>query len=147
MQKRIAQLPSSTFFSALTPNITAWMVLLICGFCAVSAPITALIPCLRGMGYGALASALLIRYPDIGAKYICVYLLPNLAVSTASLVFCCCEALKMSGYFWRMLTTTTNYRADKSAAPQFCGRMLLYLLIIIAGSILEAYMHKTLPAA
>ena len=47
---RESQSMMQTFFSALTPNAAAWFILLICGFCAVSAPIIALTPCIKGMG-------------------------------------------------------------------------------------------------
>ncbi|HWP50969.1 MAG TPA: stage II sporulation protein M [Clostridia bacterium] len=129
-----------TFFSALTPNAAAWFILLICGFCAVSAPIIALTPCVKGMGYGVLASGLLTCYPDAAMRYISVFLLPNLMISTVTIMFCCCDAMQLSQYFWQSITP--QQRGSASMSPGvFCGKMVLYGMFLIAGAALEAYSY------
>ncbi|MFV0498142.1 MAG: hypothetical protein ACK5L0_08265 [Candidatus Fimivivens sp.] len=129
-----------TFFSALTPNAIAWFILLICGFCAVSAPIIALVPCVKGMGYGVLACALLSCYPNSAMRYIFIFLLPNLMISTVTIMFCCCDAVLLSQYFWQSIAA--QQRGSVSSSPGlFCGKMVLYGIFLIAGAALEAYSY------
>lgn len=140
VEGRQLQTITKTFFSALTPNMVSWAVLFICGFCAVSAPIISFVPCLRGMGYGVLACALLLRYPDSGLQYILVFMLPNLVISIITLLFCCCDSLTMSRYFWQSMSARP--RLDSTFVSTFCGKMLLYSLFIIAGAAIEAYTYS-----
>ncbi len=137
---RESQPMMQTFFSALTPNAVAWFILLICGFCAVSAPIIALTPCVKGMGYGVLASGLLACYPDSAMRYIFVFLLPNLMISTVTIMFCCCDAMQLSQYFWQ--SVAVQQRGSTGISPGlFCGKMVLYGIFLIAGAALEAYSY------
>ena len=137
---RESQSMMQTFFSALTPNIAAWFILLICGFCAVSAPIIALTPCIKGMGYGVLASGLLACYPNSALRYILVFLLPNLMISTVAIMFCCCDAMQLSQYFWQSMVP--QQRGSSNISPGlFCGKMVLYGIFLIAGAALEAYSY------
>ncbi len=137
---RESQSMMETFFSALTPNAAAWFILLISGFCAVSAPIIALTPCVKGMGYGVLASGLLACYPDSAMRYIFVFLLPNLMISTVTIMFCCCDAMQLSQHFWQSIVA--QQRGSATASPGlFCGKMVLYGIFLIAGAALEAYSY------
>lgn len=139
LSQRRAQTAAQTFFSALTPNIIAWGIVFICGFCAVSMPIIILVPFIRGLGHGVLASCLLLYGGDIAPRYICAILLPNVIISAATLVFCCREAMAMSRYFWSSMAVKP--RGEGNSAALFCGKMLLYGIFIAAGAALEAYSH------
>lgn len=139
--RRETQTLVQTFFSALTPNAIAWAILLICGFCAVSAPLIALTPCIKGMGYGLLACGLLTNYPESAFHYLCVFLLPNLMISTVTLLFCCCDAMQLSQYFWQSITP--QQRGTVALSPSiFCGKMMIYAIFLIAGAALEAYSYQ-----
>ena len=139
--QRETQSLTQTFLSALTPNAVAWGILLICGFCAVSAPLIALIPCIKGMGYGVLACGLLTSYPESALRYLCVFLLPNLMISTVTILFCCCDAMQLSQYFWQSIAP--QQRGTPTASPTiFCGKMVLYAIFLIAGAALEAYSYQ-----
>lgn len=138
--RRETQSLMQTFCSALTPNAIAWFILLICGFCAVSAPLIALIPCAKGMGYGVLACGLLTCYPDSALRYLCVFLLPNLMISTVTIMFCCCDAMQLSQYFWQSIVPQQRGAVTVSPAL-FCGKMVLYGIFLTAGAALEAYSY------
>lgn len=136
--KRQSQPMDQTFFSALMPGAAVWGVLFLCGFCAVSGPIIAAVPCVRGMGYGVLAGALLLSRPQDGLRALCLLLLPNLMVSTVAMLLCCREARALSRYFWQAVVPQP--RATVQASPStFCGKMILYALLLPAGALLEAY--------
>ena len=142
IDQRKQQSIMQTFFSAILPNISAWLVLFICGFCAVSAPVIAMVPCVRGMGYGAFACLILAVLKEQGIKYICVYLIGNLMVSTITLIYCCCDAAYMSDYFWQAILPSSKLKNSKITAPLFCGKMLLYAVLIVAGAVIETYSYS-----
>jgi len=128
------------FLSALAPNIIAWIVLLICGFCAVSLPLIAAVPCIRGIYYGIITCAMLISGSGAGLKYILLYMLPNFIISAVVIILCCCNAAEMSNCFWQALSPTSRIQNNnKTALPLFCGKMILYAIFIIGGALIEAY--------
>ena len=128
-----------TFFSALTPNIIAWAAIFLCGFCAVSAPIILLILLIRAAGYGVLAGCLLLHCQQNALRYMLLILLPNTVISALTLIFCCREAVIMSRLCWESMTSAP--RSDRSYMTVFCGKMLLYAILLIAGAALESYSH------
>ena len=88
LMQRQLQPMAATFVSALLPNAVFWVILLLCGFCAVSAPLILLVILLKGMGYGLLASALIGQYGASALRYLTISILPNLLVSGIALLFC-----------------------------------------------------------
>jgi len=141
VEKRNKQQLYNTFISALIPNIISWTVAFICGFCAVATPITALIPLIRSMGYGLTASLLIINYNYKGIKYIIAHLLINYILSAIALVFCCCESIRMSKYFWQAMYSPQKATNNDLKPAVFCGKMLIYGIIIVGGSMIEAYSY------
>lgn len=131
-----------TFFSALTPNIIAWAMIFLCGFCAVSAPFILLILLIRAAGFGVLASGLLLYCIDAAPKYTVLVLLPNTVISALTLVFCCRDAALMSRLCWESMTAASP--SDRSFLTVFCGKMLLYAILLAAGAALECYCHRLL---
>ena len=141
--KREEQSIYKTFISALLPNIAAWTVVLISGFSAVSVPITVLIPCIRGMGFGLLACSMIVDLSLEGVGYICLHLLPNLILSAFILALCCKDSIEMSKQFWNSMSSLTKRKVenDSITAPIFCGKMLLYAVVITFGAAIEAYSY------
>ena len=141
VEQRNDQLLISTFISALTPNILSWLAAFICGFCAVSAPLTALIPFVRSMGYSLTATLMIINYSFSGIKYIISHLLINYMISIIALIFCCYESINISITFWQTISSK-KASLNSAQAAVFCGKMLIYGLLIIAAAMLEAYSYK-----
>ena len=135
--ERQTQQIEKTFFSALTPNIISWAAIFLCGFCAVSAPIILLILLIRAAGYGVLAGCLLLHCRQNALRYMLLILLPNTVISALTLILCCCEAITMSRLCWESMTAAP--RSDRSYMTVFCGKMLLYAILLIAGAALESY--------
>jgi len=133
--------PLNTFISALTPNIISWLAVFICGFCAVSAPITALIPFIRSMGYSLTATYIIISYSLTGVKYIISHLLFNYLISVIALILCCCESINMSITFWQAIYSSKKSSYNSTQTAVFCGKMLIYGLIILAAAMLETYSY------
>ena len=141
LEQRNEQRLLNTFISALTPNIICWLTAFICGFCAVSAPITALIPFIRSMGYSLTATYIIISYSLNGVKYIISHLMFNYLISVIALIFCCCESINMSITFWQTVCSSKKASYNNIQTAVFCGKMLIYGLIILAAAILEAYTY------
>ncbi len=146
MQKFIAdredQAVLKTFLNALLPNLTAWAAIFISGFCAISAPVTALIPCARGILFGIQSCSLMMSLSYAGVKYISLHMLPNLMISAVTLSLCCCDSLAMSRYFWQAIDPISRIQNNsKITASLFCGKMLVYALVISFGAITEAYSY------
>jgi len=145
MIKREEQEISKSFISALLPNIAAWTAVFLSGFCAVSAPVTILIPLIRGMGFGMLAASIFINISNSGLSYICIHLLPNIVISSIILSISCNDSLKMSKFFWNTMNLSPKLQNISSiTVPVFCGKMILYGLIILFGAMMEAYSYKIL---
>lgn len=129
-----------TFFSALTPNIITWAIIFLCGFCAVSTPVIPLILLIRSIGFGVLAGGMLLYCGESALQCITLVLLPNTVISALTLVFCCRDAISMSRLCWDSMTSTL--RSDRSFLTIFCGKMLLYAILLAAGATLECYCHR-----
>ncbi|MBP1557097.1 MAG: hypothetical protein J6A76_04205, partial [Oscillospiraceae bacterium] len=57
-----------------------------------------------------------------------------------TLILCCCEAITMSRLCWESMTAAS--RSDRSYMTVFCGKMLIYAILLIAGAALESYCHS-----
>ena len=141
IEQRNDQQLLNTFISALTPNIISWLAVFICGFCAVSTPITALIPFIRSMGYSLTATYIVISYSLNGVKYIISHLLLNYLISVIALILCCCESINMSITFWQAIYSSKKSSYNNTQTAVFCGKMLIYGLIILAAAMLETYSY------
>lgn len=140
--QREEQQAVKTLISALIPGMLAWAAAFVGGFCAVSAPVTYLIPFIKGLGYGMFACSVIISETAAGIHYI-IHLLPNLIISAIAISYCCKTSIEMSKFFW----TSVNYRVkiqsdNRNMTAIFCGKMLLYGIIIIFGTIIEVYSYK-----
>ena len=137
LEARQTQSIEKNFFSALTPNIIAWAMTFLCGFCAVSAPIIPLILLIRAAGYGVLSGCLLLYRKEFSTLFMQLILLPNTVISAITLIFCCREAMTMSRLCWENMTAAT--RSDGGYMTIFCGKMLLYAILLVAGAAIECY--------
>lgn len=138
--QRQLQPMAATFVSALLPNAVFWVILLLCGFCAVSAPLILLVILLKGMGYGLLASALLGQYGASALRYLAISILPNLLVSGIALLFCCQESYRMSRSIWQMMQPQVRGSGEGSTAGEYGAKMILYGIFLCLGAALEAYL-------
>jgi hypothetical protein len=123
------------------PNLFSWLVVFVCGFCAVAAPITALVPLTRSMGYGLIASLLIINYSFDGIKYIVSHLLINYIISAIALIICCNESIKMSKNIWNSIYSVSKTANNALKPTVFCGKMLILGIIIVTGAMIETYSY------
>lgn len=144
--QRRQQSLAATFLSALSPNLGALCVLLVSGFCAVSAPAIFMVPCFKGMGFGLTAAAMFVRYGLNAARYLAVLVMPNLVWSTLVLLFCCRDAMQMSLSFWNAMKP--QQRGGIFIQPgRFCAHVVLYAILLAAGAALEANLFGFFGAA
>ena len=134
--QRQLQPMAATFVSALLPNAVFWVILLLCGFCAVSAPLILLVILLNGL----LASALLGQYGASALRYLAISILPNLLVSGIALLFCCQESYRMSRSIWQMMQPQVRGSGEGSTAGEYGAKMILYGIFLCLGAALEAYL-------
>ena len=131
----------TTFISSLTPNTFILGVLLISGFCVISAPIIIAAPCFKGMGFGLMSTAMIICYGSDAVKYLAVLILPNTVLSTFIILFACRDSMKMS--LSLMNAVKPQQRGGDAVMPgQFCAKMMLYFILLLAGAALEAYLFS-----
>lgn len=138
VEGRGSQPLATTFLSALTPNIGMLTLLLLCGFCAISAPLVALVPWFKGLGFGLTASAMLSGYGMDALGYLGVLVLPNLIWSTVILLLGCRDALRMSLSFWNAMKPAVQ-RGAVIHPGTFCARCILYAVLLAVGAMAEAY--------
>ena len=126
------------FIGALIPNAVLLGLLALCGFCAVSAPIIVLIPWFKGLGFGLMASSMLVRYGMPAISYLAALVLPNLVLSGVVLLFASRDTMRMSLSFWRSMNPA--HRTGPALPPGvFAARCIFYALFIAAGAAVEAY--------
>ena len=129
---------TATFISALTPNLFVLGIFFIAGFCAISAPIVAAAPCFKGMGFGLMSATMIICYGGEAIRYIAAMILPNTIWSALVLLFACRDSMRMSLSLLNAMKP--QQRGGVLAMPgQFCAKMILYLILLLAGAALEAY--------
>lgn len=137
--QRQTQPMATTFVSALVPNAIFWVILLLCGFCAVSLPLILLIILLKGMGYGLLASTVIGQYGAAALQYLTISVLPNLLISGIALLFCCQESYRMSKSIWQMMQPQVRGSGEGSTAGEYGAKMILYGIFLCLGAAVEAY--------
>ena len=140
LRQRQLQTMAETFFSAISSNAVLWVILLLCGFCAVSAPLIFLVILIKGMGYGLFASALISQYGAGAFVYLACCVLPNLLISGIALLFCCQESSRMSKSIWQMLHASVRGTAQGDSAGEYAAKMILYGVFLCLGAALEAYL-------
>lgn len=126
------------FFSILFPNMLAWGFLLICGLCAISAPIVFFTALFRGMGCALTTCAVFAAYED-PFYYIFKYLFADYALGTIAVILCCCEAVSMSRQLFNAVVMVNRKKTSEISSTVFLGKMLLFALLMVLGAAVQTY--------
>ncbi|MEG2174995.1 MAG: stage II sporulation protein M [Oscillospiraceae bacterium] len=142
--ERQHQSAPETFLSAFIPMLGFMAVVTICGFCAIATPLISAVPWFRGLGFGLMATALLVKYGNSILGYLCFLILPNLIWSTVLLLMACRDALRLSISFWNAMKQ--GQRGERIRADLFVARMLIYGILLAGGAAVETYLFRLLAS-
>lgn len=118
--------------------------LFVCGLCAVAQPAELLAPLVRGLGFGFSAASLYARFGPGAAGFVGVFMVPGMVVTTIAMLFCCNEALRMSGSLWGMLR---GGESEAFARRVYAARFIAAAALWFAGVFVEAALYALLPGA
>lgn len=118
--------------------------LFVCGFCAVAQPAEILAPLVRGLGFGFSAASLYARFGPGAAGFIGVFLLPSMIITTIAMLFCCNEALRMSGSLWSLLQ---GREAEPYVRRVYAARFIAAAALWFVGVLIESLLYALLPNA
>ncbi|MDL2233313.1 hypothetical protein LJC63_07010 [Ruminococcaceae bacterium OttesenSCG-928-L11] len=106
VERRQAQSVMENFASSCTSSLLFVGILFMSGFSAIAQPVEIALPFFRGLGYGFSIASLYAAYSSGTTGFVCLYLMPNMAISTIAILFCAREAVRMSNGFYRALRMT-----------------------------------------
>jgi len=140
--KRQAQPFSESFVSGLTGPLQFVLVAFLCGFCSIAQPAEVFLPLFRGLGFGFSVSSLYAYYGVNSVGFVCLFMLPGMLLSTIALLFCCNEALRLSGSLWGLL-----HKRDIQvySLKIYCARFVAASLLCVFAALLEAVVYTLLP--
>ena len=117
------------------------MISFLLGLCAVGTPFLLLLPIGFGLGCSCYVSLMLINYSFKGLFYcILVDLLPY-AITTATLVKCCCESTKLSVNLFGCIVGDNNFRG-KNQFKEYILNYLILCIPVLIGAIISAFCFK-----
>jgi hypothetical protein len=111
--------------------------LLVCGFCAVSQPVTLAVPAFRGLGFGFSAASLYAAHGLSAMGYVALMILPDMLVSSFAILLCSREALRLSGSFWRMMLGGKSTYPLKIYLGRFAACAVLCAISAVFAAVLN----------
>lgn len=136
------------FTQNIVSGLSSGMALLAClfvgGFCAVARPVVVLAPMLRGMGFGFSAASLYLRYGPGAAGFVGAFMLPGMVITTIAMLFCCNEALHLSGNLWALLRQRDT---QPYSLRIYCARFAAAAVLWFLAVLLEGALYALLPSA
>lgn len=140
VEKRREQTLLQNFMTGAGSSLLFVLVLLGCGFCAVSQPIVVLVPLFRGLGYGFSVASLYANYGTRAIGFVALFVLPNMIFSTLAILVCCRESLRLSGSFFGALRQDGGNSAFYSLRI-YLGRYTVAAGLCVLSALVEAGLY------
>ncbi len=111
------------------------------GMCAVGTPLVWCVPIIFGLVCSGYVSLMLINYGLKGLFYcVLVDLLPY-AITTATLVKCCCESTKLSVNLFTCIAGDSAFRG-KNLLKEYALNYLILCIPVIIGALISSFCFK-----
>ncbi len=111
------------------------------GLCAVGTPMVLLVPIIFGMFCSCYVSLMLVNYGLKGLLYcIMVDLLPY-AITTATLVKCCCESMSLSVDLFTCISGE-NHLKSRNFFKDYTLNYLILCIPVVIGALISAFCFK-----
>lgn len=131
----------SCFSGSLIFLILFIIVAFLLGLCAVGTPLVCLIPIIFGLICSCYVSLMLINYSFKGLLYcVMVDLLPY-AITTATLMKCCCESTKISVNLFGCIAGDSVLRG-KNLFKEYVLNYLVLCVPVIIGALISTFCFK-----
>ncbi len=117
------------------------VVVFLLGMCAVGTPLVWSVPIIFGLICSGYVSLMLISYGLKGILYcVLVDLLPY-AITTATLVKCCCESTKLSVNLFTCIAGDNSFRG-RNAFKEYVSSYLILCIPVIIGALISSACFK-----
>ena len=137
--QRLTQSLQTNFLSALMSAMMFVGMLFLCGFCAISQPVIIAMPFFRGLGVGFSVAALYSYYGIQAINFAVIYIICAL-LSTAAMLICCIEALKLSVGIFRVMRT--GERSAFYPVPHYLAKFAAAILLTVFAAVMEAILYS-----
>lgn len=142
---RSGQPIESTMLSAFTASFWPLLLLFVCGFCAIAAPLILFLPFFKGLGFGLTAASMLGIYGTAAVPYLGLLLLPNAVCGALVIVLGCHQSFRLSLFFLSLLRGERG-EGETPTITTYCLRFLLLTAVLLAGAALEGVLFTTFSA-
>lgn len=115
--------------------------LFVCGFCAISQPLVAALPLLRGMGFGFSITSLYARYGTAAVGFTSVLILPGMVLSTVAILLCCRESLRLSNSVLSLLGSAQQNGRKQYPLRAYLGKYTAAVLLCVVSAVVEAGLY------
>lgn len=139
IENRRGQTLLQNIFSASASSLTFVAILFVCGFCAISQPVTLLLPFIRGLGFGFSAGSLYARYGSAATGFVSLFILPDMLISSVAILLCCKESLRLSGNFFRM--AAGGARDEAYPIRIYVGRYIAAAILCVFSAFIESVLY------
>lgn len=103
VENRRAQSLLQNFTSSAAVSLAFLAVLFVCGFCAISQPLVALLPLFRGLGVGVSMASLYAFQGTRVVGYVALLMLPGTLLGALAILVCSRESLRLSNSFFAVM--------------------------------------------
>lgn len=139
IENRRGQTLLRNIVSTASSSLTFVTILFVCGFCAISQPLTLALPFIRGLGFGFSAGSLYARYGAAATGFVSLFILPDMLISSVAILLCCKESLRLSGGFLRV---AAGGALDEAYPVRiYIGRYIAAAVLCVFSAFLESVLY------
>jgi len=117
------------------------LVVFLFGLCAVGTPLVWLMPVIFGIFCSGYVSLMLINFGVKGLFYFVMVDLFPYAITTATLVKCCCESTKISANLFNCLAGDNTFKRNNLLKDYILNYLILCIPVLI-GAMISAFFFK-----
>ncbi len=137
LDKRVHQSVFDTFIYSFSAGYLYVFIAFLLGFSSISAPITLLIPPLKGIGLG-IAMAFMYSEHGMNGFYYCLLLIvPYSLVATTCVILSCKESILFSNVFFAFLFTNSKLETAFPAFKVYLVKFLYISVAVVSASVLD----------
>ncbi len=131
--------PISMFFRLFLPFVIIMITTYITGLCGVGAPFLPIAPMLLGCTFGIIVTQYYLNYGLSGILCCGLIYLPSYAITTATLIKCCCRCFSISGEIFYYIITGKG--EGKPILKEYTLQFLIYILPIAVGCVVTVLFY------
>lgn len=139
---RSSQSISAGIISSVGISLAFQIAAFACAFCAVGAPIIAMIPLVRGLGIGLISGYLYSAYKLQGIGYCALIIFPGVIISFIALVYITTDSFKMSLNAFGLIFGKIRPGNETEKAKNFIIRQFFYFLIFLLAAVADGITAK-----